>query len=599
MPNHNCRVEDFKIFPEQSQKQLQHLFLKAPMAICSLRGPLHVIEVVNERMLEIWGRSSEEVINKPIFEALPEATGQGYESILDSVYQTGKHFVVNEMPVTLYRNGSKEIIFIKFVCEPLEEDDGTISGIIAVADEITEYINTRKRVSESEAKYKQLVESLPVAVYTCDKAGRITFFNDVAEQLWGYAPAVNDENVKYCACSKVWMTDGALISADKTPMAEALKTGKSFHDVEALVERVNGEKFYVIVNVDPIFDKKGNLTGAINIFQDISKRKNTEMALFESERRYRNLLQALPAAVYTTDIDGYITLYNKAATELWGRLPEIGKDKWCGAWKIYKSDGITRLPLDQSPMAILLKTGKKVTNEEIIIERPDGGRRNILPNPEPIYDFSGNMMGAVNMLLDITEKKETEKYVAHLAAIVESSADAIISKTPDSIVTSWNEAAEKMFGYTGDEIIGQSILKLIAEDRQAEEPVILDRIRRGERIEHYETKRITKKGESIDVSVTVSPIMDSSGKVIGASTIARDITIQKETERLIRENEERLRMASETTHLGTWEYHPATQKLLWSEECKRYMVFPRILNLTRHLLIITILRKIKKPFIPK
>jgi len=128
----------------------------------------------------------------------------------------------------------------------------------------------------------------------------------------------------------------------------------------------------------------------------------------EKEKRQSQILESLAAAVYTCDRNGYIKFYNKAAVDLWGREPEIGKDLWCGSWKIYEPDGITPLPLDSCPMAIALKEGRSVRNKEIIVERPDGERRNIMPHPDPIFDSSGAVVEAVNMLVDITDLKQKE-----------------------------------------------------------------------------------------------------------------------------------------------------------------------------------------------
>jgi PAS domain S-box-containing protein len=128
----------------------------------------------------------------------------------------------------------------------------------------------------------------------------------------------------------------------------------------------------------------------------------------EKEKRQSQILESLAAAVYTCDRNGYIKFYNKAAADLWGREPEIGKDLWCGSWKIYEPDGITPLPLDSCPMAIALKEGRSVRNKEIIVERPDGQRRNIMPYPDPIFDSSGAVVEAVNMLVDITALKQKE-----------------------------------------------------------------------------------------------------------------------------------------------------------------------------------------------
>lgn len=145
----------------------------------------------------------------------------------------------------------------------------------------------------------------------------------------------------------------------------------------------------------------------------------------------------------------------------------------------------------------------------------------------PLRNEAGEVDAGLMIALDITEIKTGEEKSARLAAIIDSSDDAIISKTLESVITSWNESAERLFGYKAEEIIGQTIYKLIPPDREQEEPKILERLKRGERVEHFETKRLTKNGKLIDVSLTVSPVKDKEGKIIGLSKIARDITAQK------------------------------------------------------------------------
>ncbi|HCN83634.1 MAG TPA: hypothetical protein DIT07_08440 [Sphingobacteriaceae bacterium] len=136
----------------------------------------------------------------------------------------------------------------------------------------------------------------------------------------------------------------------------------------------------------------------------------------------------------------------------------------------------------------------------------------------------------IGTVVDIHDSKIAEEKSAKLAAIIESSDDAIISKTLEGIITSWNGSAERMFGYTAEEIIGQPVLKLIPEERQQEEPLILSRLKKGERVEHFETQRITKHKKLLDISLTISPVKDSQGKIIGVSKIARDITDKKREE---------------------------------------------------------------------
>jgi PAS domain S-box-containing protein len=136
--------------------------------------------------------------------------------------------------------------------------------------------------------------------------------------------------------------------------------------------------------------------------------RESEKALHESEARLRKLLLALPAAVYTTDREGRITLFNDQAAQLWGRRPEIGKDLWCGSWRMFRPDG-TPLPHEQCPMAIALHEGRSVQGQEIIVERPDEARVRVLPHPVPLRDDSGAIVGAVNMLVDTTKRRQTEE----------------------------------------------------------------------------------------------------------------------------------------------------------------------------------------------
>ena len=214
---------------------------------------------------------------------------------------------------------------------------------------------------------------------------------------------------------------------------------------------------------------------------------------------FRELIEALPVAIYLCNPEGKITFYNTASALLWGRKPQLGKDRWCGSWKIYSADELP-LELDKSPMASTLKGGNPVNDTELIIERSDGTRVNVLSHPKPLFDSSGLIHGAINMLEDITEKKEKErslyenekKYLL-LSALLSKSADertlhlkaseeryhkmvdevqdyAILLLDIEGNILNWNKGAQRIKGYSEEEILGKNIrIFYIEDDRNAHE----------------------------------------------------------------------------------------------------------------------------------
>ncbi|HEX5323610.1 MAG TPA: PAS domain S-box protein [Capsulimonadaceae bacterium] len=254
-------------------------------------------------------------------------------------------------------------------------------------------------------------------------------------------------------------------------------------------------------------------------------------------------LLSIGDAVLVTDQHGRITQMNAIAEEItgWSSAEAVGQD----VKNVFRILNEATGEPAESPIDRVLSEGVIVglANHTVLV-RADGKHVPIDDSGAPIHDEQGRLVGVVLVFRDIAERRRADEAKYHLASIVESSDDAIISKDLNGIITSWNTGAERLFGYTAEEVIGQPILIIYPPDRHGEMPQILERIKRGERIEQYETVRRAKDGRLIDVSLSVSPLLDAAGKIIGASKIARDITERKRYEqRLATEFEKQHRIA--------------------------------------------------------
>jgi PAS domain S-box-containing protein len=258
-----------------------------------------------------------------------------------------------------------------------------------------------------------------------------------------------------------------------------------------------------------------------------------------SRARLSAIVESSDDVIVSKTLEGFITSWNPAAERTFGWTADeaIGRH----ITLIVPEDRRA----EEDEVLARLRRGERIDHFETVRITKDGRRVDMSITVSPIRDADGHIVGASKVARDITDRREDEVAARRLAAIVESSDDVIVSKTLDGIITSWNPAAERIFGWTAEEAIGRHITLIIPADRRAEEDGVLARIRRGERVDHFETVRITKDGRLLDMSITVSPIRDSSGRVIGASKVARDIG---ERRRLEEQRAVLLRQEQEARH---------------------------------------------------
>lgn len=253
----------------------------------------------------------------------------------------------------------------------------------------------------------EFVECLPIAVYACDAEGRVRWFNQRAAQLWGRSPSIGDDTELFCGSFKLYDLGGGGIRREETPMAYVLRTGEPVHGREAVVERPDGTRIFAMVHIDPIKDADGRLMGAINCFHDITELHKAREQINEGGAIIRQIFDAIPAAIYTTDARGKLTFFNRAAADIAINPPELGKRNWHESWQLYAPGG-KLLDTEECPMGIALREGRPVNGIEVLVKRPDGELVPYLPFPTPVHDLSGKLAGAVNMLVDISERKDSE-----------------------------------------------------------------------------------------------------------------------------------------------------------------------------------------------
>jgi PAS domain S-box-containing protein len=251
------------------------------------------------------------------------------------------------------------------------------------------------------AQAAAIIEFSDDAIISKDLHGIVLSWNKAAESLFGYTAAeMIGRPVQVLIPPERCHEEGEILTR--------LRKGDHIDHYETVRKRKDGTLIDISLTVSPLKDRSGRIIGASKIARDISQQK-------QSERRFRELVEALPTAVYTTDLEGRLTHYNQAAQNLWGCCPELDTARWCGSWRRYRSDG-TEMPLDQSPMALSVGQNHAVRGVEMVIERPDGSRVPVLPFPTPLRDPAGVVIGGLNMLVDISDRKQAEEQLSRSAA---------------------------------------------------------------------------------------------------------------------------------------------------------------------------------------
>jgi PAS domain S-box-containing protein len=370
-----------------------------------------------------------------------------------------------------------------------------------------------------------IVQSAEAAILSEDLSGTIVSWNPGAERLFGYSSA-----------EVLGQPNSMLVPPDRrAEEAEILKRiarGEPVERYQTVRLDRTGRSLDVSLTISPVRDASGSIVGVSQIVEEVSEQRRAQ----EASARLAAIVESSDAAIIGKDLRGVVQSWNGGAERIFGytAAEAIGRS----ILMLFPPDRHA----EEADILARIARGERVERFETIRIGKDGRPIDISVTVSPVLDASGRVVGASKIAQDITAQKRLEDARAELAAIVESSVDAIISKNLQGTIRSWNQGAERIFGYTAEEIIGKPVTILIPAERQAEERYILGRIARGERVEHYETVRVTKYGRAIDVALTISPVRNRAGEIVGASKVVRDISERKKMEREIAVQRERYRV---------------------------------------------------------
>jgi PAS domain S-box-containing protein len=421
--------------------------------------------------------------------------------------------------------------------DPSVTESANQSGQIDATEILQRSAALEKALQESEELYRSTFDLAAVGIAHVSPDGRWLRVNDKLCKIVGYSK----EELLKISFQDITHPDDLPADLVET---EKVRTGalKTF-SMEKRYIRKDGSLVWIHLTVSGARDEGGELKHFISVIEDISARRQSQEALRESQAQLALALQSSSTAMFDWDVIQRRGKWNEQLAAIYGFDPHdeyITADEWR---RLFHPEDVERLARENAE--ILREREEDEFQFEFRTNPADGELKWILSHGRIARNATGKALRMIGTHTDITAQKQSEKATSLLAAIVDCSDDAIVSKNLDGIITSWNKSAERLFGYTAGEAIGQPVTMIIPPYRRGEETEFLARLRAGQRIEHFDTVRQRKDGSFLDVSLTISPLRDSTGRVVGASKVARDVTERKRIEQTLAERARLLDLSSD------------------------------------------------------
>ena len=414
-------------------------------------------------------------------------------------------------------SGSEELQSLNEELETGKEELQSTNEELSVVNQ--EMIGLNEQVSDARDYAEAIITTIREPLLVLDRNLRVKSANSAFYKTFKVNELETEGRLVYHLGDNQWnIPQLRTLLEDILPKKALFADFEVTHNFEHIGERVmhlNGREI-----------RRENLEEKLILLaiEDVTEKANVRKRIEESETRFRTLMKELPMAVYSCDAQGFVNYYNNAAVKAWGREPEIGKDQWCGSWKLIKPDG-TPLPLDSSPMTIAIKEGRAIPGEEVIIERPDGTHSIVQVYPQPIFGLSGEITGGVNVVIDVTEQKlarkkmeESEAHFRHMADLMPAK---ISNANPGGDITYFNQRWLDFSGLTFSELKEFGYHKMMHPEEVKEFQTRLQKAAESGTVLEMNMRFMNKEGEYIWHLNLASPVKDENGKIkmwIGSTT---------------------------------------------------------------------------------